>query len=468
MRKGITLILLLWAMTAHCFANDILAERDGYQLTQSDINNMLSAAEHIADQAFTPEEKHQLQAWALELFRTEKNLAGVASAFDKYRRYEEQAHAQTDPDIQAMIWHHLYREMVFKWQFPRYRENQPTLFDVIQRYNPVKTRLDKEQLLLAAKDPVLAEQGDYFMSQPLQTVLRVLAEFLARNSLSAEQREGLTAWALADFKTKPEHASLAYARFLDEAMPQILSPVSRQAQARYQAALYQDYYFLFHQDELAQKWPTDLMGVVTAYNPPLIVDEQHHLLISQAELDDSVATARFFADQLQLDLDTSPAYREALRQQLIVRFMERENPERSIVDSAYMLRGQDYWAQLSPTEQQRLGAAIRQSWQQSGDIWQALRPLFSELDAVIQAENQQQMLEQQIMYGVLMQQLQLNQRIFNRTMQTYRAHGDMISQSISDMSTIHSLGITGERILEQHPDHFLVEGTDGTQYTITR
>ncbi|PIE00391.1 MAG: hypothetical protein CSA79_04005 [Thiothrix nivea] len=97
-----------------------------------------------------------------------------------------------------------------------------------------------------------------------------------------------------------------------------------------------------------------------------------------------------------------------------------------------------------------------------------IRQYNPQLDAQVQAEKQHYLQEQQLLAGALLQQLQLNQQLFNRTMQAYREHGDNIAQSISDLSTMRSLGITGGHILEQHPDYFLVESEEGVRYTLPR
>lgn len=380
--RRIVFIVFGWLLAGFCFAADTLVEREAYVLTQLDVHNMLAAGEHIAVQAFTPEEKQQLQAWAVELFRHTKNIKGVVNAFDKYASYLKQANSFSDPDMQRMVWHHLYREMVFRWQFPRYRKQQQTLLDVIQKYNPVKIRLDEEKMLLAAKDPVLAEQGGYFISQPMVTALQTVAEFLARQPVSVKHRKGLAEWAVADFNNAPQQASSAYAYFFDQSVPQALAPFNLKQQESFRAKAYQDYYFLFKADKVAQQWSTDLMDVVTHYNPPLIVDETNQLLISESELDGGVATARYFSDQLQLNMDLSD--------------------------------------------------------------------------------------EQQVMAGILIRQLQINQQIFDRTMQTYREHSDNMGRSIRDLSTIQSLQITGNKVLEKHKDYFLIEDQQGRRYSINR
>ncbi len=467
-RTSLILILSGWLFAGLCFATDTLVEREGYTLTQLDINNMLAAGEHIAAQAFTPQEKQQLRAWALELFRRDKKIKDVAFAFDKYAAYLKQANSFSDPAMRQMVWHHFYREMVFRWRFPRYHKQQQTLLDVIQKYNPVKIRLDKEKMLLAAKDPVLAEKNGYFISQPMLTALQTVAEFLARKTISAEHRKGLADWAVADFNNAPQQASVAYASFFDEVVPQAIGPLNRHQQERFRARTYRNYYFAFKADKVAQQWATDLMDVVTHYNPTLIVDETNHLLISESELDDSVATARYFSDQLQLNMDLSEQFRQVQRQQLIARFIARKDPKRSIIDSGYMLRSQLFWAQLPPSERQALAPLIRESWQSKDNIWLALQPLLTKLDAVIQAENQQQLIEQQIMAGLLIRQLQLNQQLFNRTMQTYREHADHIGKSMRELSTIQSLQITGNKVLEKHDSHFLIEDQRGYKYSISR
>lgn len=247
-RTQIILVLSGWLLAGYCFAADTLAERNGYVLTQTDINNMLSAGEHIAGQVFTPQEQQQLQVWAVTLFQRDKDIKGVVSAFNKYAHYLDQAGQLTDPVRQRMNWHQLYREMIFQWRFPRYYEQQQTLLDIIR-----------------------------------------------------------------------------------------------------------------------------------AYNPPVFVDKVNHLLVSESELAEGVG------------------------------------PE-----------------------------------------------------AIIQAKRRQQLIEQQMMAGVLMQSLRLNQQIFNRTMQTYREQGDNISQSMRDLSIIRSLQITGNKVLETHDDHFIIEDQQGNRHSINR
>ncbi|PID45855.1 MAG: hypothetical protein CSB47_07045 [Proteobacteria bacterium] len=226
MYKGIALFFLL-ALLSCSFAADLPIKRGSHQLTQAKLNNMLAAGQHLAAHAFTPAEKRQLQNWAIELFRRDKDPAAVMYAFNKYRTYLNRLKARPQPKQQAIARHEFYREMMFNWRFPRYRRGQLVLPDVIRRYNP-------------------------------------------------------------------------------------------------------------------------------------------------------------------------------------------------------------------------------------------------RLDAQVKAEKQRYLREQQLLAGALQQQLRLNQQLFNRSMQLYREHGNNITQSAKDLSTINSLAITGGRVLETHPGYFVVESENGTRYTISR
>lgn len=133
----VTVLLISLLLSGNCLATDSLIKRGEYSLTQMDINNMLAAGEHIAVHSFTAQEKQQLSDWALVLFQREENIAGVAYAFDLYKKYLTQAQSLSDPAQQAVIWQNLYREMVFNWDFPVYPQHPQTLLDVIRHYNPV-------------------------------------------------------------------------------------------------------------------------------------------------------------------------------------------------------------------------------------------------------------------------------------------------------------------------------------------
>jgi hypothetical protein len=76
--------------------------------------------------------------------------------------------------------------------------------------------------------------------------------------------------------------------------------------------------------------------------------------------------------------------------------------------------------------------------------------------------------QQQIIAGVLLQQLQLNQVMFNKSMASYRAFGDQISRSIRDTSARHSIQISGDRIINSYPDRFEVENPRGERYNVAR
>lgn len=93
----------------------------------------------------------------------------------------------------------------------------------------------------------------------------------------------------------------------------------------------------------------------------------------------------------------------------------------------------------------------------------------SMLSTIIPVAAQQQATKQEIIAAaVLLRQLQLNQQLFKRAMQTYREHGDHLSQSSRDLSTLQALGITYKKILATHDDYFLVEAEDGSRYKVGR
>jgi len=144
----IIILCLLSCLLVGCdVATDTLAERDGHTLTQADMDNMITAGEQIAAQSFAPEEKLQLQSWALALFQQADNIEGVVTAFDKYKFHLNQAAGYSDPAVRQRVWHQFYFEMVSQWQFPRYDKHQQTLLDVIQKYNPALKQSVEQQIL---------------------------------------------------------------------------------------------------------------------------------------------------------------------------------------------------------------------------------------------------------------------------------------------------------------------------------
>lgn len=442
-----------------------LVQRNEHQLNQQHINQMILAGEKIALQTFSDDEKKALQIWAIDVYNKEKDIEGVVRAFAKYGRYLKLAKQyETRPDLQGLIWHHLYREMVFKWRFPRFQKNQQTLLDIIQRYNPVIKRRQSEKMLLARKDVLLAEKGDYFLSEPMWLSVRTMAEFLGKKPLSAKQQKGLLGWAKQDFKALPIQATLAYSRFLDEGIPQFFSPNSEYEQEKYRETKLREYYFLFLKDALARRSTADLMDVVENLNPNLVVDEKNKQLITQSELDTKLQTAAYFSEQFNLGLNITPEYKQSERQQLIANFMQRKPLSHSGSSSAYFLRSQSYWQQLPDEKKKALREQVKQQAQKKMPFWQALNPLFESLNVKIHAENQQTLLEQKL----LMQQLRLNQKLHNSVMNTYKNSGKAISRSISDLSTTQSIQITGGKVLEKHKDYFVVEGKRGERYNISR
>ncbi|MGB1255365.1 MAG: hypothetical protein ACPG51_05845 [Thiolinea sp.] len=465
-QKGIFLLLIL---VLPCSTSaDVLAEREGYQLTSIQVENMIRAGESIAQQAFSDAEKQGLQDWATQLFQQEKGLPGVLSAFSHYDRYLQLAAKHNDTDLQALIWHHLYRKMLFKWRFPRYQQDQATLLDVIRRYNPPIIKNDQEQLLLAKKDPLLLQQDGYFVSQPLWQAVQLVTAFLGQAEISQTGKEGLYQWFLADFRHAPQQASKAYANFLDHVFPHVLLPQALSTQEQYRRQLYQQYYFLFREHSLSKQWESDLMDIALHSNPVLAIDEQNQVLLSHSEWQDSLKALAFFSDQLQLGHDFSAGFQEAERQRLLSRFINRKNPQQPLAESIYLLRSQEFWHKLSETEQRELSVLMKKEYQQTGDIWQALQPLFGRLDQVIQLENQQKALQQQIMTGLLLQQLQVNQTIYNNTLQAYREVGDSMSRAIREQSFRQSISVTGGKILETNRDHYIIENDRGDRYTVNR
>ncbi|PWQ92711.1 hypothetical protein [Leucothrix pacifica] len=301
-----------------------LATRGQNKLQQADVNNMIRAGEQIAGHNFTAQEKLRLKQWAIELFNKEPQIQGVTKAFTLYSKYLNLSHKHQQRDMKAMIWHHFYRHMTFNWRFPKYRPSQATLYDVIQRYNPIVKRLNKERMILTKNDIVLLRSGNYFYSRPMWSALNTVAVLLAGKPISHQDSQAMHQWSLQDFKAKPQQAMMAYALFLDEMVPFAMNPSNAKTRAQYRANTYRRFYQGFKNDPLAQRSNSDLMDIVNKYNhrlltemkqnkQPSAIEEQilagaliQQLKLNQLHFNNAMQSYRAFGDSLSRSIrDTS-------------------------------------------------------------------------------------------------------------------------------------------------------------------
>jgi hypothetical protein len=441
----------------------VLVTRGHDQLLQTDVQKLITAGEKIAHHSFSDEEKQALRTWTIEFFKKEKNLQAIKKTFNKISRYHELASQNENTDIKHLIWHHLYREMVFKWRFVRYKKNQLTLLDVIQRYNPILKRLDKEKLILTKKDPLLATAGNYFFTHNMRTSLQVVADFLAHQPVPQNDLKNLFKWAEADFNYSPKNASQVYAYFYDHAVPNALSPSSRYAQEKFRSDMYQRYYFAFLQDSFAKKWSSDLMDVVTRHNPVLISDELGKRLVAQSELDARLEMIDFFSAQLGLGLQINRALQNKERNLLILGFIGKKPKGRYAG-----LRLQDFWKSLPNDEKNKLASEINQQFRKSHNFWQALTPLSKRLDTIINLENRQKLAKQHILNNIILQNMQMNQINFSHVLKTQKQAADLLADSIKDSGTRSAVQLSGGRILGDDNEVYTVKSADGTIYKIQK
>nr|CAA6824565.1 MAG: Unknown protein [uncultured Thiotrichaceae bacterium] len=195
--------------------------------------------------------------------------------------------------------------------------------------------------------------------------------------------------------------------------------------------------------------------------------ERGEHVLTQADINNMIATGEQIAAQ-----SFTPEEKRQLKSWAVALFKQEDNIEGVV--SAF----DKYESHLKQAAGYSDPALRKMVWYQLYHEmlfqWQFPRYQHQQLTLldVIQKYNPtlKQSVEQQIIAGVLTHQMQLNlnQKIFNRAMQIYREHGDNISQSISDLSTIRSLQISGNKVLETHPGYFLVKDKKGVRYKVTR
>ena len=71
-------------------------------------------------------------------------------------------------------------------------------------------------------------------------------------------------------------------------------------------------------------------------------------------------------------------------------------------------------------------------------------------------------------HNMLMLQLQNNQVQFNRLMNTHKASTNQIIKSIKDHGDKAAIVLSGDKIIEEHNDHYLVEDQIGNQHKVPR
>lgn len=459
--------LMLWLTSTMAYAN-VLAERDQQQLTNQHIADMLHAGEQIAQATFSYQEKQQLTAWAIQLFQQESNLKAVQSAFDKYQRYAKLANKTDKPAHKQLIWQHLYREMAFKWRFPSYPEQQTTLWSVIQQYNPIIKKQAQHQLILTQKEPLIQQQGEFFLTQTMLTALQISTELLARHALNPQQQQGLAAWAKADFSNTPQDSSAAYAYMLDAIVPNALDPTNEYEQAALRNEHYRQSFFAFRSDAFAQQSQDDMMDLVQHYNPPVLIDESNQIAISQGEIDDRVNVAQFFIQALGLPAIDAEQLKQQEKQTLLQQYQQR-NPQQLFSSNApYLLRARHYWENLDHNSKRQLTQQIRDNYQQNPQLWLALQPLFGQLDVILQAEHQQRQTQEHLQRTMLMQLMQHNQQTHNRLLDMMQRSNQMALDSLQDQSTKLGIYLNDQKIIGERGNYYIVEDKRGRRFEIAR
>ncbi|MEZ5477330.1 MAG: hypothetical protein R3E95_07560 [Thiolinea sp.] len=318
----------------------------------------------------------------------------------------------------------------------------------------------------AAAQVLLERDGQALMQADVDNMLAA-GEQLAGAAFSADERTQLQAWALQLFEQDADLPAVqrAFAQYQD-----FLQQLSQSEQPGQQALLRRDFYqrMVFHWR--FPRYPQadlTLLDVITRHNPLRASHPGQQRILTQHMLQDWWQTRHYFAAELGLLVAEDVAEQQAAEQQQIAAF--NAQPDATVFgEHAYWLRSRLFWQQLPEEEQTALAEAMRTAYQDSGDVQLALQPLFAQLDVVVRLENQQKQWQQQQMGALLLQQLQVNQQIFDQALQSYRESGDAVARNIRDQSVRSSVAISGGRVLETHPDHFVVESRNGARYTLSR
>lgn len=461
-------MVLLFLVQANNTQADVLAERDQHTLTNQHISHMIEAGEQIAESNFTQEEQQKLQQWAIQLFQQAPDLQAVQRAFNQYQHYAKLAKQTHEPAYKRLIWQHLYREMAFKWQFPHYSNHSITLWDVIQRYNPIMRKNTTHSLIQTQKDPLIHQHGDYFLTQSLLTALQISTEFLAQQALTAQEQSDLFTWAKADFAKTAANSSQAYAYMLDHIAPNALAPSSKATQAAFRYETYRQYYFAFQQDSFAQQWEHHMMALVQRHNPPILIDNKQQVAISQHEIDDRVSVALFFKHAFGLPDTDLASLKQQEKQSILQQYQQGYTQPLFSTNTPFLLRSQEYWQHLEKHQQHQLTRQIRKNYQQVPQLWSALAPLFNELQAIIQAEQHQKQTQQQLARTRLTQLLQHNQQTQARLLNSVQQSNQWMLDNLRDRTTQLSIHLADQKIIGERGNYYIVKDQRGRRFEIAR
>jgi len=134
---------------------------------------------------------------------------------------------------------------------------------------------------------ILLRVGNHVFTQTNADELIQLGEFLGRSGFTREDKQQLTSWSIADFKSAPEQSVAFYDSLHKEVLPRIAAQDSDIE--IYRAELYLRFIRLFNRHPEYQKSPHNFLAIIDHYHPPVteamqLQQLQHNLVMQQIQM----------------------------------------------------------------------------------------------------------------------------------------------------------------------------------------
>ncbi len=442
MKNAIVLLILLFAL-----ARAQIISEDGYTLSQENINRVIALSEILAEQDISNKDIANIVNWTIADFKLAPKLASQAhQVLADWQSLLDNAKSEFEYDL---LKYSLFKSLYFDWKIPS-AGSYDSFLSIVQNYNSVFAANTDQKYLVLSKD-VIAKNDGYYFTNLMQDALIAVGEWLARAQFSQVDKNALRRWSIDSFNKFPKLSISNSVYFFNDLLPQIYL----QNKAAYlledlREERFNVFYLAFQTDPYSASQENDLMDIVVRYNPIIIEDKTNKLVLTSSAIDEAIKIYSFLEGIVSSPVTVSEQAYALEKASLISSFINRIDKAKFNSGSWFLMRSRSLWYSLSPHEQEILARQMKQAYDTSNSITQALNPLYSSLRLIIQQE-------QQIMTNALI----LNQQAFNNILNSQQQFDDMIAQEFTDFTTKQSLAIAGARILFETADYYGLEYEDG-------